>query len=347
MLYKKIVKPLLFAGDTEKAHNRTLKLASRVSRSRLLQASGRTLYGGSDKGLSKTLMGIDFPNPIGLAAGFDKNGHTAAAMAALGFGFIEIGSITAKASPGNPLPRLFRLPQDRSVINRMGLNNDGAEVVTERLSKTNLSVPLGINIAKTNDPAISGDRAIEDYQISFSLAQKAAGYITVNISCPNTEDGKTFEEPGALRDLLAGLQPSAAAVPVLVKFSVDVDAGTLEKLVHICEDFGISGYVATNTSSERQNLTTPAAALQSIGKGGLSGAAIAGKSTQIVGQLYDILRGSKPIIGVGGIDSPQQAVAKLNAGADLLQLYTGLIYEGPGLIKRIKKGIRRHKAETA
>lgn len=345
MLYKKIIKPLLFAGDTEKAHNRTLQLASRVSRSPLLQTFGKTLYGGSDKGLSKTLMGLDFPNPIGLAAGFDKNGHTASAMAALGFGFIEIGSITAQASQGNPLPRLFRLPEDRSVINRMGLNNDGAEIITGRLRKTSLGVPLGINIAKTNDPAISGQQAVEDYVFSFKLAEQTADYITINISCPNTEDGKTFEEPEGLRDLLAAIQPSQSAVPVLVKFSVDADHKTLEKLVEISEEFGISGYVATNTSSKRENLNTPAATLQSIGRGGLSGAAIAEKSTVIVGQLYEMLRGSKPIIGAGGIDSPQQAVAKLNAGADLIQLYTGLIYEGPSLIKRIKKGIRRHNAD--
>ena len=342
MFYKSLLKPLLFAKDAESAHELAVHFSARTSKSSFLKSFASALYGSSNQGLEQDFFGIRFPNPIGLAAGFDKNGVTPNAMQALGFGFIEVGSITAKPSPGNPKPRAFRLPKDRSLINRMGLNNEGAEAIIERLSHTKIRIPLGINIAKTNDTSIHGDAAVGDYLYSYNLAHSVADYITVNISCPNTGEGKTFEDPEALRDLLQGLEPGASQrKPTLVKFSVDTDKETLAKLVQICEDHNIAGYVATNTSSNRSNLATPPSTLQKIGNGGLSGRAIAQRSTEVVGWLAQILEGSKPIIGVGGIDSPQSALDKIGAGANLIQIYTGLIYEGPGLIKKIKKAIRK------
>ncbi|MFA5669378.1 MAG: quinone-dependent dihydroorotate dehydrogenase [Balneolaceae bacterium] len=340
MIYKHLLKPFLFAQNAEKAHDWALKTASSTHQSSTLQFLANAVYGGSDKGLAQNLMGLTFPNPIGLAAGFDKNGRTINAMAALGFGFVEVGSITAVPSKGNPKPRVFRLPEDRSLINRMGLNNDGAEVIINRLKNSQSKIPLGINIAKTNDMTIHGDAAILDYQTSYNLAKTVADYITVNISCPNTGEGKTFEDPAALKDLLQALTLKNEPVPTLVKFSVDTNKETLWELIALCEDLGVDGYVATNTSSTRTGLQTPVDALQSIGNGGLSGAAIANKSTEVVSWIYDALKGKKPIIGVGGIDSPAQALAKLDAGANLIQLYSGLVYEGPALLKRIKKELR-------
>ncbi|XWN37602.1 MAG: quinone-dependent dihydroorotate dehydrogenase [Balneola sp.] len=337
MLYKNLVKPLIFKKDAEEAHELALKFSGAANQSVLLQALASAFYGGG-KNLSKNYWGLNFKNPVGLAAGFDKNGTTPKAMEALGFGFVEIGSITAKSSEGNPKPRAFRLPDDNSLINRMGLNNEGTDIITNRLTYQDLSIPLGINIAKTNDSSIHGKDAISDYAYSYEKAQKVADYITVNISCPNTGEGKTFEDPEALSSLLKGLNPSANKIPTLVKFSVDTESKTLHKLVEICESFDIDGYVATNTSSNRDYLNTKVAILNTIGNGGLSGAAIAQKSDSVISTLYTILKGSKPIIGVGGIDSVESAQRKVDAGANLLQIYTGLVFEGPGLIKKIKNG---------
>jgi dihydroorotate dehydrogenase len=342
MYYQNLLKPFLFKTDAETAHEWALSMASKTNSSKLLQELASSFYGESDAGLVQELMGLKFPNPVGLAAGFDKNGTTPIAMQALGFGFVEIGSITAKASKGNPKPSSFRLNDDHSLINRMGLNNEGADAIAKRLSalKLKLEIPLGINIAKTNDASIHGDDALRDYLYSYQKAKAVADYITINISCPNTGEGKTFEDPQALEDLLATLKPKDAKIPTLVKFTVDIDKKALEKLVHICEDFGIAGYVATNTSSIRDNLKTSNEVLNKIGNGGLSGRAIQQRSTQVVRWLSEITEGKKPLIGVGGVDSPQTAVDKLEAGADLIQIYTGLVYEGPGLVGQIKKALK-------
>lgn len=340
MLYKSLVKPLLFLKDAESAHELAVKLSSITSQSNILQEFTKLMYGFEDSSLEKEFWGLKFRNPVGLAAGFDKNGETPLAMQALGFGFIEVGSITAKPSFGNPKPRAFRLPEDSSLINRMGLNNEGAKKIVDRLSNLKLKIPLGINIAKTNDATIHGDKAIEDYLTSYELANKVADYITINISCPNTGEGKTFEEPKALEALLSALDISKKdRKPSLVKFSVDTEKKTLAKLVEICERHSISGYIATNTSSKRESLRTSAEKLNEIGNGGLSGKAISKRSTKTVEWLAEILTGSKPIIGVGGIDDVASAKEKLEAGADLLQIYTGMVYKGPGLVQEIKQGL--------
>ena len=332
MLYKHIVKPLVFKKDAEQAHDLALKISSLTNDSKILQTLASSIY-GSGKNLEQKFWGLTFKNPIGLAAGFDKNGTTPRAMQALGFGFVEIGSITAKPAKGNPKPRAFRLPKDQSLINRMGLNNDGTDVIIDRLRSLDLDIPLGVNIAKTNDPNIHGDDAIADYVYSYKKAQEVADYITVNISCPNTGEGKTFEDPEALTSLLNSLEISTSPVPTLVKFSVDTEHQTLKKLVEV------AGYVATNTSSSRENLKTDINTLESIGSGGLSGAAIARKSDLIISQLYEILKGSKPVIGVGGVHDIESAQRKLDLGANLLQVYTGLVYEGPGLVKKLKNNL--------
>lgn len=343
MIYKKLIKPLLFNKDAEEAHEMGLRIASMTHRSGILQMMAASAFKTRHPSLEQDLFGCHFPNPVGLAAGFDKNGTTPKAMQALGFGFVEIGSITARASDGNPKPRAFRIPRDLSLINRMGLNNEGADVITERLSKISLNIPLGINIAKTNDASIHGDEALRDYLYSYEKAQPVADYITINISCPNTGEGKTFEDPQALRDLLQTLDPSKPGrKPSLVKFTVDIDKQALEELIHICEDHGVAGYVATNTSSIREGLKTPDNLLIEIGNGGLSGRAIQKRSTQVVKWISEITDGKKPLVGVGGIDSPEAAIEKINAGAHLIQIYTGMVYEGPSLVKQINKALIGH-----
>lgn len=341
MIYKSIIRPLLFNMEAEKAHETTLDIGELISGSPFLKSLGKSIYNYQSSRLEQQIWGLDFRNPIGLAAGFDKNGELPEVIEALGFGFMEVGSITANPSTGNPRPRSFRLKKDRSLINRMGLNNDGAQTVVKRLENTRQGIPLGLNIAKTNDPTILGDEAIDDYVFSFKEAQKVADYITINISCPNTGDGKTFEEPEALDELLSALKikEDASTIPTLVKFSVDLERIELERLLDVCDRHRINGFVATNTSSRREGLLTAPERLSRIGEGGLSGRAISIKSTKIIKWIHEMTNGQKPIIGVGGIDSFESALEKLQVGADLLQIYTGLVYEGPGLVKKINKAL--------
>lgn len=339
MIYNSLVKPLLFQLDAERAHNATHKFAQTASRSSFLKALASGIYNYQSPKLSQQIWGLDFKNPIGLAAGFDKNGEIPEIMEAMGFGFVEVGSITANPNTGNPKPRAFRLPQDRALINRMGLNNDGAKTIIKRLKNKKISIPLGINIAKTHNPNIMGDAAIRDYMHSFNEAKKVADYITVNISCPNTSAGKTFEDAAALEDLLSALQirDDARVVPTLIKFSSDLSKGHLMELLEVCENHRVHGYVACNTSSGRDGLKTSQQTLEKIGRGGLSGRPIARKSVQIIRWISEATKGQKPIIGVGGVDSFETAHRMMLAGADLLQVYTGLLYEGPGLIKSINR----------
>lgn len=329
--------------DAEEAHEFTMQWGQRANESSFLQWLANSVYYYENPSLGQTIDGLYFPNPVGLAAGFDKNGLITKALEALGFGFIEVGSITAKPSKGNPKPRAFRLVKDKALINRMGLNNHGAVEVCHRLQQQACNIPIGINVAKTHDPSILGDAAILDYQQSFKQANKVADYITVNISCPNTEEGKTFEEEGPLRELLSALLETErlSTQPIYVKFSVDLAQKDLQKLVEICLEFNVHGFVATNTSTSREDLKHPQQALQDIGRGGLSGNPLAERSTQTIKWIREASEGKKTIIGVGGIDSGKEAQRKIEAGADLIQVYTGLVYQGPALIK----DINRHLAD--
>lgn len=347
-MYKYLAKPLLFRLPADSAHELAVKTASSISTKSWLLSTAGAVYNYSDPSLCQKIWGLEFPNPIGLAAGFDKNGTMAPLMEKLGFGFVEVGSITANPSTGNPKPRSFRLPSDRSLINRMGLNNDGAPTISRRLQKMKLGIPLGVNIAKTHNPDIVGELALQDYKINFDLVKDHADYITLNISCPNTSEGKTFEEPEPLNDLLSLLEISkdSSLPPVLVKFSVDVESDVLEELLDVCESHNISGYVATNTSSGRDNLTTPHKTVKEIGRGGLSGKAITARSTEIIRRIFAKTKGDKTIIGVGGISTAEDAVEKLKAGADLLQIYTSMIYEGPSVVRRINRDLVKYMKQN-
>jgi len=320
-----------------------------VRAARLGAPLARPLFRFEDERLAQTLWGLRFENPVGLAAGFDKNAERVAAWAALGFGFAEVGSVTARPSPGNPRPRAFRLPDDRALVNRMGLNNDGAEAVAERLGRATRPLPLGVNLAKTHDPAILGDAATEDFVTSFRLLAPLADFVALNVSCPNTAEGKTFEEPAAFDALLAAVMAArrdlSLGVPVLVKLSPppapDFDPGPVDELVEIAIGHGVAGFIATNTASDRSGLRTDAARLEAIGRGGLSGAPLEKRATALVRHLYRRTGGAVPVVGVGGVDSAEAAYRKVRAGASLVELYAGLVYEGPGLVKRIKRGLVR------
>lgn len=344
MIYNSLLRPLLFQLDAERIHSLTHDFARYASRQSGLKRLAKTIYSYQSPKLSQEVMGLSFRNPIGLAAGFDKNGHIPGIMEAMGMGFVEIGSITRYSSEGNPKPRAFRLPRDRALINRMGLNNDGADLIVDRLNGNNYGIPVGINIAKTHNAEIMGDEAIADYKYSFDLAKEVADYITINISCPNTSAGKTFEDPETLIKLLTALNihDESRTMPVVVKFSSDLDKPTLLQLLRICDDQGVNGYMACNTSSDRENLATAKKQLNKIGNGGLSGRPLVPKSVRMIRWISEATDGQKPIIGVGGIDCFDTALKMLRAGADLLQVYTGLIYEGPGLIKSINKSLVKY-----
>src|SRR5690625_18464 len=346
-MYKNIVRPALFRFGSDYIHEATIKAAESASKNRWLLSTLRPIYSYKHRSLEQKIFGLTFPNPLGLAAGFDKNGTTVPLMEKLGFGFVEVGSITANASSGNPKPRTFRLTQDHSLINRMGLNNDGVQTIARRLKNLQVDIPVGMNIAKTHDPEIMGEKAFEDYSTSFHLLKNIADYMTLNSSCPNTTEGKTFEEPETLNRLLQTLEigKDSSLPAVLIKFSVDLEDNLLYELLDVCEKNSVDGYVATNTSSYRDHLTTPPDKLKKIGAGGLSGQAIKEKSTEIIRKISAYTRGEKTIIGVGGISSSKDAIEKLKAGADLLQIYTGLVYEGPGLVKRINREIADYLKE--
>ncbi|MEM6784502.1 MAG: quinone-dependent dihydroorotate dehydrogenase [Bacteroidota bacterium] len=356
-MYRRL-RPFLFWLDAEQAHHAGMAAAG-VGQ----QVPGvvRRLFAFEEQPtgarLAQTLWpdrgGLRFRNPVGLAAGFDKNAARVPFWDALGFGFAEVGSVTALPSTGNPTPRAFRLPDDSALVNRMGLNNDGAAAVAERLASTPApeGFVLGVNVAKTHSADILGDAALDDFATSVRHVARHAGYLALNVSCPNTAEGKTFEEPAALDGLLtrvqAVLDDLGARPPVLVKFSPPMlvdgqpDFGGIDELVALCLEHDVDGFIATNTASDRSGLTADAAALDRIGRGGLSGAPLQARSTALVRHLYRLTDGAAPIIGVGGVDSGAAAYEKIRAGASLVELYTGLVYEGPALVGRINRDLIR------
>jgi len=348
------VRRLLFRMDPERAHDLAFVSA------RLAQATMSSLFEARFRHrsprIAQTVLGLRFDSPFGLAAGFDKNAELVEFWRALGFGFAEIGSVTALASSGNPRPRAFRLTEDRALVNRMGLNNVGREAVAERLGMLPPldDFPIGINIAKTHDPNILGSAAIDDFCASYRTLVPHASYVALNVSCPNTREGKTFEDPDAFDALLAAIACERAAatrpVPLLVKLSPPPLApapipGQVDELVSIALERGVDGFIACNTAADRAGLRTGAERVEAIGRGGLSGAPVRDRSTRLVAHLFRRLQGSHPIIGVGGVASLEDALDKLWAGATLVEMYTGLVYEGPGLASRLARALDGWLAE--
>ncbi|MBI4441730.1 quinone-dependent dihydroorotate dehydrogenase [Candidatus Woesearchaeota archaeon] len=324
----KLIRPLLFRHDAEQMHDAAIAVGKRMPYMPI-----QLLYGYEHASLHTHVLDMDFSNPIGLAAGFDKNGELVHMLPALGFGFLEIGSVSSQPCMGNPKPRLFRLPDDEAVINRMGLNNIGADALAERLRPC--TIPMGINIVKTHDPSIMGDKAIEDIAHAARKLAPYASYIALNLSCPNTQEGKTFEDAAALEELLPALDRSK---PLLLKLSPGIQKESLDALLGVAERHHVDGYILTNTTAKREQLRSCQNCIAAIGKGGLSGKPLATKATECIAYVSKHL--NKPmIIGIGGIFSGEDAYAKIRAGASLVQVFTGLVYEGPGLVKRIKKGL--------
>lgn len=337
------IRPLLFQFDPEFIHHWILDQGERWQQYagilRLLEGH----WAIKDSRLERKIWGLSFPNPVGIAAGFDKNGTILPLLAASGLGFIEVGSISALSSPGNPRPRLFRIPADQGIINRMGLNNIGAQAAAQNFSRWKKTVPVGINICKTHDPQIWGAAAIQDFATSARLLAPFADYLAINISCPNTREGKTFEQDrGALAELLQTLRPLTGKVPLLLKLSPDLGDQDLVSIIDLVQRYQVDGLIAGNTTTSRANLATPSSLLKKIGAGGLSGKPLANMSTQLLKKIAHLTAHSLPLIGVGGIFSPADAWEKLAAGASLVQLYTGLIYQGPGLIGEINRQFLQH-----
>ena len=323
-------RPLLFKLDPETAHRLTLKALQRAHRAGVVP---RLVSYFPSK--PKRVMGLDFPNPVGLAAGLDKNGEFIDALAALGFGFIEIGTVTPRPQEGNPRPRLFRLPDANALINRLGFNNAGVEKVVENVRSARYRGVLGINIGKNADTPIA--KAADDYCVCLEAVYELASYVTINVSSPNTRNLRRLQGGVELGQLLARVTETRSKlsaktgrqVPLAIKIGPDLDARTLRQIAEAALAHGVDAVIATNTTVSRENVTHISGALEA---GGLSGAPLAQKSTKIVRALAETLRGKLPIIGVGGILSGEDASTKVEAGASLVQLYTGLIFRGPDLI---------------
>lgn len=309
------------------------------------KAIWKSIYTVKDKRLEKELFGIRFPNPVGLAAGFDKDARLFNELDAFGFGFIEIGTLTPKPQDGNPKPRLFRLPQDEALINRMGFNNQGVDAAVERLKKRPKGLVIGGNIGKNK--VTPNEEAESDYVYCFNALFDYVDYFVVNVSSPNTPNLRALQDKAPLSALLNKLQDLNKAKdnpkPILLKIAPDLTNEQLDDIIDIVSDTKIAGIIATNTTISRENLKTDKKVVDEIGAGGLSGKPVTKRSTEVIRYLKYKSGNAFPVIGVGGIHSAEDAIEKLNAGADLVQVYTGFIYEGPALIKRINKGILRKK----
>jgi dihydroorotate dehydrogenase len=337
----KFFRPLLFLIDPEKAHAivfRLLRLIMYLPGFRSLLGS---LYTLEDPLLEKKLMGLSFKNPVGLAAGFDKDARLIDILPCFGFGFIEIGTLTPQPQTGNRKPRLFRLPKDQALINRMGFNNEGVASAVTRLKDRSPRVIIGGNIGKNK--VTPNESAAEDYNYCFNALYEHVDYFVVNVSSPNTPGLRELQEKGPLKQLLRTVRELSlgkpVVKPVLLKIAPDLTEGQLDDIVQILKETGVDGVVATNTTIFRDGLQTKTADLDHIGGGGLSGKPLANRSTEVIRYLRAALGPGYPIIGVGGIMSPQDAIEKLHAGADLVQIYTGFVYEGPGFVKQINKAL--------
>ena len=332
-----LVKPVLFRQDPEAAHERVLAgltwLSRRPGLLRLLSAYGQH----RDPRLQLHRFGLTFANPVGLAAGLDKNAVALPVWSALGFGFCEVGSVTALAQPGNPRPRLFRLLKDEAIVNRMGFNNDGAEAVAARLRRLEHDgyrplFPIGINLGKSK--VVPLEKAAEDYLASLEQLSMLADYLVVNVSSPNTPGLRGLQEASRLDDLLSALEPGRRAVPMLLKVSPDLSFAQLDAIVELALKHHLTGIIATNTTTSRAGLSRdPGEA------GGLSGRPLAARSLEVLRHLRGALGERLPIVSVGGIASADDVYTRLKLGASLVQLYTSLVYQGPGLVRSINRGL--------
>ena len=340
-MYKLIVRPFLFLFDPEKIHYVVFSLIRFLCKVPLGALIFRKIYQIEDKRLERKLFGITFKNPVGLAAGFDKNAVLYNELANLGFGFIEIGTVTPIGQEGNPKKRLFRLKDDAGIINRMGFNNDGLEIVIEQLKKNKGKLIIGGNIGKNTQT--SSENYTKDYEVCFKGLHPYVDYFVLNVSCPNVGSHEKLNDKAYLLELIFAIQKlnneQPFQKPILLKIAPDLNNNQLDEIIELVAETKIDGVIASNTSTTRNNLKASDVLIQEIGNGGLSGQPIKKQSTRVIQYLSNNSNKSFPIIGVGGIHSAEDALEKIEAGADLIQIYTGFIYEGPGLIKQINKAL--------
>ncbi|MBI1995270.1 MAG: quinone-dependent dihydroorotate dehydrogenase [Deltaproteobacteria bacterium] len=345
MLYKSLVRPLLFRKDAERSHEQILALLSHLE---FLYGSLNDFYRVKDDRLRVQIGPLTFPNPVGLAAGFDKNAVAPKALSAFGFGFMEIGAVTAQAQPGNPKPRLYRLPEDHALINRLGFNNKGAEAIALKLERLRArsampEVPLGINIGRSK--IVETKDAVADFLAAFERLFPYGDFFTLNVSSPNTPNLRDLQGETLLRELLAPVQEKNRALatrakidskPLFVKIAPDMEFSQVDAIIDVVEAVKLTGIIATNaTAFMREGLKSPAGREP----GGLSGRPITKVVTSFVSHIFQVTQGRLPIIGVGGIFNAEDAYDKIKAGASAVQIYTGWVYEGPGAVKRINRGL--------
>jgi dihydroorotate dehydrogenase len=344
IVYKSVIKPILFRKSPEDAHHFTFSMTKKVFNLPLVNKVVKKLYKFEDKSLEREVFGLKFKNPVGLAAGFDKDAKLIDEMGMLGFGFIEIGTLTPRPQEGNPIPRLFRLPKDNALINRMGFNNGGVEGAVARLRARKTDVLIGGNIGKNKNTP--NEEAESDYLYCLETLHPYVDYFVVNVSSPNTPNLRELQEKEPLKKLLLAVKNANDAKPnpkpILLKIAPDLTDGQLDDIVDIIQETNIDGVIATNTTIDRSELTTGTDEISEIGAGGVSGAVLKNRSTAVIKYLSEKSGKSFPIIGVGGIFTAADAIEKLEAGASLVQVYTGMIYEGPGIVKEIKKGLVRY-----
>ena len=341
MLYE-LARPLLFRMDPERVHEMAVRRLEAAGRSERLARVLRSRYFVEDPRLSQELWGLRFPNPVGIAAGFDKNARLVDVLPHLGFGFVEVGTVTSEPQSGNPKPRLFRLPKDRALINRLGFNNDGADAVAARLAKSGPPmVPVGVNIGKAR--RVPNAEATQDYLRTFEKLYPYGAYFVVNVSSPNTPGLRELQARDAMEELVRALKQRNAELaraqgskpkPLLVKVAPDVLPKDLEAMVEVARSERLDGLIATNTTVSRVGLRTPVEQ-----EGGLSGAPLRERSTKLIRDVHEMTDGRIPIVGVGGVFTADDAWEKLLAGASLVQLYTGFIYGGPGTVSDINQGL--------
>lgn len=350
-MWRWILRPLLFCFDPERVHYAAMAVFSLAMLVPPIAWVVRALWTPRDPRLRTSLLGIELSSPVGLAAGFDKDARWFNLLGDLGFGFVEVGTLTGQAQPGNPAPRLFRLPADRAIINRFGFNNQGSADAASRLATTPARTVLGINIGKTK--LVPNEEANADYLASLERLWPYARYVVVNVSSPNTQGLRDLQQRDALRSLLQAvvdrnrsLAVAAARPPhpVLVKIAPDLDGEGMQDVIDTVLDVGLDGIVATNTTLAREPLVTPSAEVEAIGAGGLSGAPLTQRSRAFVADLYRRSGGRIPIIGVGGIMGPDDAIEMLRSGASAVQVYTGFIYGGPAFAAQLNAGIARYLA---
>ncbi len=344
IMYKLLVRPILFLFDPEKVHYFTFSLIRTLCKVPFVSLIFRSIYVLDDKRLEKKLFGITFKNPVGLAAGFDKNAVLFNELSNFGFGFIEIGTVTPIGQEGNPKKRLFRLKEDKGIVNRMGFNNDGLELAIEQLKKNKGALIIGGNIGKNTQT--TPENYTSDYEACFKGLHPYVDYFVLNVSCPNVESHAKLNDKDYLIELISAVQKlndlEDIQKPILLKIAPDLNPHQLDEIIALVAKTKIDGVIASNTSTSRENLNATDELLQEIGQGGLSGQPIKDQSTLVIRYLSEHSKKAFPIIGVGGIHSAEDAMEKIKAGADLVQIYTGFIYEGPKLIKQINKALLNH-----